>query len=410
MTNNKEEIGLWEKTKEARDIIAGANIAKDKLEGRGKSGYNEDYSLNKILNSLRVIALLREYRKVYEWVNNNIKEIVRIWAKEFGSRTITLWLYFIELRKEIHDCIQIKFGFNNVILNIREDAGTYRSYFTCSLINKTSPEKRVDINSPLLSQRGILEQFYTEFINKLPLRQLIGLTRVYPKFFSTFGPDGDPYLTVDLTFERGLGTYTKLFFDQRDRYPSYSYQPIYADQEREVCTIIVRPEECLNIDETIEKIEEMADCKRGDIRLLGRVEVEVDIQNTPYSIGPIAACEVIIKAIRYGGINNHIVRRYIDGCTNLCRMIEGSGASAIIKGKDKTSVQDDLDHHLSGMQNVALGKVNTGETYPISRNDFGFNEDIIYGDTIPIHPDLATHFQVAYQKFRQNKLSVIRYK
>ena len=410
--SGNEEIGLLEKPKKTEDILEGPNIVKDKLESN-----NEDKSLNKLLKSVanikqaRTVALLQKYKGVYEWLENNIKEICEIWSKEFGSPTITLWIYFLELRKAVHDCIQIKFGFNNVILNIRRDAGDYRSYLTCSLINKTSPEKRVDINSPSLNPRDILKQFYNDFMDKLPSRQIVGLTKVYPEFISKFGPDGDPYLTVDLTFERGSGTYAKLFFDQRDRYRSYSYQPIYADQEREVCTIIVRPEECLDIDETIREIAKMADCERNDVTILGRVELEIDIEDTPFVGGPIAACDpgVMINAIRFGGIDNDIVRKYVYGCENVYKILESSGASAIIKGKDKKGIQNGTDHHLLDMLEVALDKVSTGENYPISRSDFGFNKSIVYGDTIPIPPDLATHFQDEYKKYRFNKIKALRY-
>lgn len=133
--SGNEEIGLLEKPKKTENILEGPNIVKDKLESN-----NEDKSLNKLLKSVanikqaRTVALLQKYKGVYEWLENNIKEICEIWSKEFGSPTITLWIYFLELRKAVHDCIQIKFGFNNVILNIRRDAGDYRSYLTCSLI------------------------------------------------------------------------------------------------------------------------------------------------------------------------------------------------------------------------------------------------------------------------------------
>lgn len=403
--SNKEEIGLCKKPQKSVDILNGAKIAKDKLEGKGEFGYNEDNSINNILKSLygeRSLDLLMKYQKVYEWVDNNIKEIVKIWAKEFGSKTITLWIYFIELRKAIHDCIQVKFGFNNVVLNVREDKGDYSSYFTCSVINETSPEKRVNVHSRSLDFREILEKFYNEFMPNVPLRQLMCLTNVYPRFLSDFGPDRDPSLTVELTFERGIGTYAKLFFDQKDRYRSYSYQPIYADHEREVCTIIVRPEECLDIRETIRKIEEMAECKSGDVRLLGRVDLEVDIEATPFVGGTIAACDFVINAIRFGGIDNNIVRRYIYGCKNIFKIMEGSGASAIIKRKDKKAIQNNIDTHISGIQNIALSNVYTGKNFLIASNEFGFNEKIIYGDDTPIPSSLAIDFKDKYLRFRHH--------
>jgi hypothetical protein len=406
--SNKEEIGLWKKPQKSVNILNGAKMAKDKFEGKGEFGYNEDNSINKILKSLYgegSLDLLKKYQKVYEWVNNNIKEIVKIWAKEFGSKTITLWIYFIELRKAIHDCIQVKFGFNNVILNVREDGGDYRSYFTCSLINETSPEERVNIHSRSLDFREILEKFNNGFMPNVPWRQLMCLNSVYPKFLSDFGPDRDPHLTVELTFERGIGTYAKLFFDQKDRYRSYSYQPIYADQEREVCTIIVRPEECLDIYRTIRELEEMAGCKSGDARLLGRVDLEVDIETTPFVGGTIAACDFVINAIRYGGIDNNIVKRYIYGCENIFKMMEGSGASAIIKGKDKKAVQDNIDTHLSSIQNIALDNVYRGKNFLIASNEFGFDEEIIYGDDIiSIPSSLAIDFKDKYLRFRHHIL------
>ena len=404
---NKEEIGLCKKIQKNVDILDGPKIAKDKLEGKGEFGYNEENSMNNILKSLhggeRSLVLLKNYQKVYDWVNKHIKDIMKIWTQEFGSKTITLWIFFIELRN--HDCIQVNFDFNNVILNVREDGGDYRSQFTCSLINETSPDKRVNIYSKSLNLREPLEKFYNGFMPNLPWRQLKCLSKVYPKFLSDFGPDRDPSLTVELTFEGGVGTYSKLFYDQKDRYRSYSYQPIYADQEKEVCTIIVRPEEGLDIHETIRKIGEMAGCRKEDVRLIGRVDLEVDIETTPFVGGTIAACDFVVKAMRYGGIDNNIVKRYIGGCENIFKIIENSGASSIIKGKGEEAVQNNIDTHLSCIQNIALDNVCTGKNFLIASNEFGFNEDIIYGDTIPIPSNLANAFKDKFIRFKQIQLN-----
>jgi len=393
MTN--EEIGLWEKPEKSakiKDIKNGARIANETLK-------------NPSLAGARAIELLKKYPAVYEWVSNNIGEIAKMWKGQFGSKTITLEVYLIELRKEVHDCIQIKFGFDNVILNVRKHRGCdYGACFTCPLINKTSPEEHIDIHSPSLNIDGILDQFYSEFTHKLPLRQLESITEVYPISLSEFGPAGwGPQLTVDLRFREGSGMYAKLFVDQKERYRSYSYQPVYADHEREICTLIVRPEECLDIEETIGEIERAAclDYAGGAIKMLGRVEVEVEIEDVLF-VNMIAASD--IRAIRFGGIDDNIVKRQIYGAINGIKVAESSAISAVMKGKDKADIPNDIAYQLSSMQEVAEGMATAGERYPISNSDFGFNEKIIYGSPLPIDHDTANKFHNRYLKFKRDKL------
>lgn len=411
---DEEKIELWKKPEPIANscIVKGAKIAKNKLEGKGKSGYNEDNHLDfdlSAMEGLRSAKLMEDYDKVYGWINKNIKEIAKIWKNEFGSKTITLCLYFIELKKEVHDCIQINFDYDNVILNVRQcRGGDYGAYFTCSLQNQTSPNKRFDIHSPSLDLKPLMQQFYSEFVSKLPPRQLENLTEVYPLFLSEFGSDNDQHLTVDLRFKEGAGMYSKLFVDQKERYRSYSYQPVYADKEREICTLIVRPEDCLDIYETINEIRRMGctDKIDGEIKIIGRIDVEVDIEETIYAGGAIVACDpdVIVRGFNIGGIDNNIVRSYVYGFTNLIRVEEGSGVSSIVKGKKISTIEENIENHLSGMQTVALGTYNEGKNYPISHSNFGFNENIIYGETVSIPHDLADKIQNQYLKHRQEEL------
>lgn len=393
MTN--EEIGLWEKPEKSakvKDIKNGARIANETLKDSSLAG-------------ARAIELFKKYPAVYEWVTNNIGEIARMWKGQFGSETIILEMYFIELRTEVHDCIQIKFGFDNVILNVRQRRGAdYGACFTCPLVNKTSPEERVDIYSPSLNIDGILDQFYSEFMYKLPLRQLKSITEVYPISLSEFGPAGwGPQLTVDLRFREGSGMYAKLFVDQKERYRSYSYQPVYADHEREICTLIVRPEECLDIEETIGEIERAAcpDYAGRAIKLLSRVEIEIEIEEALYA-NMIAAYD--IRAIKFGGIDDNIVKRQIYGAINSIKVAESSAISAVIKGKDKADIPNDVYQQLSSMQEVAEGMATAGERYPISSSDFGFSEKIIYGNPLPIDRVTANKFQNRYLKFRRDEI------
>lgn len=393
MTN--EEIGLWEKPEKSakvKDIKNGARIANETLKEPSLAG-------------ARAIELFKKYPAVYEWVSNNISEIARMWKGQFGSETIILEMYLIELRKEVHDCIQIKFGFDNVILNVRQRRGDdYGACFTCPLINKTSPEERVDIYSPSLNINNILDQFYSEFMYKLPLRQLKSITEVYPISLSKFGPAGwGPQLTVDLRFREGSGMYAKLFVDQKERYRSYSYQPVYADHEREICTLIVRPEECLAIEETIGEIERTAcpDYAGRAIKLLSRVEIEIEIEEALYA-NMIAAYD--IRAIKFGGIDDNIVKRQIYGAINSIKVAESSAISAVIRGKDKADIPNDVYNQLSSMQEVAEGVATAGERYPISSSDFGFSEKIIYGNPLPIDRVTANKFQNRYLKFRRDEI------
>jgi len=138
----------------------------------------------------------------------------------------------------------------------------------------------------------------------------------------------------------------------------------------------------------------------------------VDIEVTPYSVGPIVCCdpEILIRSIKYGGIDNHIVKKYIQGVMHACTMTEFSGAAATAKGKESEElISSGIDRHLSSLQYVAINNLGLGKDFPISDLNFGFNKDIIYGSRTPIPRELGTHFGTLYERFRKQKGGKIGY-
>ena len=160
---NLNDFGVPDKTgRKPRDgIEKGGEILHE---------FGEDYSPIKeysgLLKKKKISGSYDDYLKDYIWLENHLEKIVNFMHREHAKDYIDMSAYFIVLKDvdhkgDGHDCVQIKFPYENTVFNYHCNGINFAQFFT-STISGNMPYKLEDL----------VDSYFKKLVEAIPTHQL----------------------------------------------------------------------------------------------------------------------------------------------------------------------------------------------------------------------------------------------
>ncbi len=303
--------------------------------------FSEDYGpiseYSEILKTEGNSRAYDEFQKDYFWLENHIGKIGDFMYKELGINTIRMSTYFIELKKENHDCVQMNFPYENTVLNFHRHGPNFALYFTSPIKN----------NCDMFEQNKLLEIYSDILFESIPLQQLKHINWIEPLFISNYALDGDPHLTLQMELNlEGIkkdksGIYADLFIEKEERFPFFPFQPVFAGKDSETSIALMPKEEIFDIENLRQKIAKRININQNLITNK-RYDLEISIEDLKYSIGFRTIHDIRIKHKNTKEISEELINDFIRMTQEGLRDVQNCAVSDYVKGKDSKALEKGL--------------------------------------------------------------------
>jgi len=354
--------------------------------------FDEEYGpvreYSEFLGKKMISGSFETFLKDYAWLKDHLGKIADFTYKEYGIDRVNMSAYFVILSGADHDCVQINFPYENTVLNYHYNGPNFAQYFT-STISEDFASYR---------QKDLVNHYFIELMNSIPDHQLIRTNWIEPKFISNYAFDGDPHLTLEMELDfEGIqqdnsGIYSDLFIRERERFPFFPFQPIFAGKKEETAVIILPMEELFNIGEFKKEIANRLNIDPGKIKIDRRYDFKIAIEDIMYSVGLPTVHNIRIKYRNPTEISASIANDFLLMSQQGIRCAHESTASDYIKGKDTEGIEEGL------VKRILDSYQNPSFVTPSSAI-FGPPENLTY-----FSDQLRLEMNSRFRKFKEKKL------
>ncbi len=328
------------------------------------------------------------FQKDYAWLEVHIGRIADFMYIEHGISHIYMSAYFVVLSDSDHDCVQIKFPYENTVLNYHYSGPNFAQCLTSTI--------REDITS--YKQKDLADQFLRELMESIPDHQLRHMNWIEPKFISNYALDADPHFTIEMEIDlEGMrkdnsGIYADLFIQERKKFPFFPFQPVFAGKKEETAVIILPKEELFDIEKFRNGIARRTNIDPSKIKIDRRYDFKIATEDLKYSVGLRTAHNIRIKYRNPTHISDRIVNDFVRASQQGLRCAQKCTTSDYIKGKDKEGMEKGLIKRiLDSYQNPSFANIG----YAI----FGPPEELTYFDDA-----LRLKMNQKFRKYKKRRL------
>lgn len=328
------------------------------------------------------------FEKDYEWLQNHLERIADYMYKELGEDKINMSAYFIELKGEDHDCVQINFPYENTVLKYHFHGPNFAQYLTSTISE--------DINK--IKKDDLMETYFTKLLDSIPECQLKYLNWVEPKFISNYALDADPHLVLQMEFDyEGIkqdksGVYADLFVQEKRQFPFFPFQPVFGGKKKETAVIILPREELFDIDDFRQKMANRINIKSNDINIDKQYNFKIATDELKNSVCFRTAHEIRVKykdADEISDYANDFMRQTKQGLRGAQKCV----ASDFVKGKNEKEMEKGLCDRL-------LNSYKCPTYVNLTFATFGPPEDHMYFDE-----DFRLKLIKKFKEYKQKKLT-----
>jgi len=379
-----DDLGVPVKTgNKPRDGVKKGN----KILQKFTEDYNPVSEYKKFLEE-RSPTAFASFNKDYDWLNSRLESIAEFAYREFEIDKINMSAYFITLKVEDHDCMQIKFPHENTILNSHYNGPNFAYYFTSTVKNDVKKYK----------QKDLAISYLTELWESIPNHQLKNINWIAPKFLSNYAYDADPHLTVEMEFDldgmqKDGGIYSDLFVKEKKKFPFFPFQPFFGGKKEETGVIILPKDELFDIDGFRKKIADRVNLEDPNrMQLDKRYDFKIEFEDLTYLSDYQRIKNIRIKHANSTQMLEELTRDIVQMSEQVLRCAPQCTASDYVKGKDNEAIEKGLfKRFIDSYENRTFGNL----------------ESTIFGppqERTPFDGDLVSKMNKNFQEYKKNRL------
>lgn len=331
---NLDEFGILQKTEnEPEEGIKRA----DKILNKFSDDYGPVAEYGTLLKNEGSSESYDTFRKDFEWLKEYIEKIADYMYKEQGMQKICMSAYFIEMKLEDHDCVQIQFPCENTILKYHRHGPNFAQYLTTT----------IGKDFKTYSQADLVDNCMTQLMESIPEHQLKHMNWIEPKYISNYALDADPHFIMQMEFDlesikrENSGVYADLFIEKKEKFPFFPFQPVFAGKDKEVAVIILPTEELFDIKDFRDKICERTGINSNDVNVNKRYNYKIDTEELKYSTAFRTAHEIRVKYRNPTDISDYI-EDFVHMTHQGLRAAQKCGTSDYLKGKTRGDIENGL--------------------------------------------------------------------
>jgi len=329
------------------------------------------------------------FNRDYEWLKSHLDAIVKFAHNEFEIDEINMSTYFITLKAEDHNCMQIEFPHENTILNSHYNGPNFANYFTSTVNNDVKDYKQIDL----------ARSYMRELWESIPNHQLKNINWIAPKFLSNYAYDADPHLTVEMEFDfdgiqRDGGIYSNLFVQENKKFPFFPFQPFFGGKKGEETGVIILPkDELFDISIFRKKIADRINLKYPNrLRLDKRYDFKIEIEDIMNLSDYRTIKNIRIKHANSTEMLGELTRDIVQMSEQVLRGAQQCTTSDYVKGKDDEDIEKGLmKRFIDSYENPTFGNL----------------ESTIFGPAqvrIPFDGNLVSKMNKDFQEYKKNRV------
>jgi len=304
--------------------------------------FGEDYGpikeYSELLKNNKISGSYEDFQKDYAWLESHIKTIANYMHREHGIDQINMSAYFVVLKGDDHDCVQINFPYENTVLNYHCNGPDFAQFFTSTISGDISHKKG-----------DLVETYFKKLVEAIPDHQLKHINWIIPKFISNYALDADPHLTIEMEFDydaikkENCGIYAHFFVQKRKKFPFFPFQPVFAGENEETAVIILPKEDLFNVEEFRKEIAEKTGINKNKIKLDKRYDLKVAIEDLKYSVGLRTLHDIRIEHRNLTEISDSLLAKdFLYRSQQGLRCAQKCATSDYTKGKDFEGMEEGL--------------------------------------------------------------------